>query len=185
MAVDFTALGATYRVEARKALHRALAIGVVLVLAHLLDIRPSEFDGLGLKFKFQDPAILYGGIAMLYGYYLSRFASLGDVGESLHRLNIAPRKMRLSILTARRVEKAERDKMRKKGKTQTPKTPTDIKKSARNLYIFSNVILAPYYIVSVSFMSGALIFAVYDLGVLLGIILFRVDAYVTPLLNSL
>ena len=72
---DLAPIGATHRAEADKAKHRTFAFAVVLVLAHLLDLRPSEAEALGLKVTVNDPAIIYGAIALLFGYQFSRLIS--------------------------------------------------------------------------------------------------------------
>jgi hypothetical protein len=72
---DLSSIGATHRAEADKAKHRTFALAVVLVLAHLLDLRPSEAEALGLKITVNDPAIIYGALALLFGYQFSRLIS--------------------------------------------------------------------------------------------------------------
>ena len=79
---DYSTIGSAYRSEADRTLTRAVAFAVLLVFAHLLEIKPSEVDALGLKIGFTDPIVLFGIIAMIFGYYLSRAVWHGEKGES-------------------------------------------------------------------------------------------------------
>lgn len=92
MGSDFLTLGANYRAESERALHRAIAFAVILVFAHLLDVRPTEFSAFTIKISFKDPAIIYGGISLVFGYYLSRWLSQSELGESLYPLHVPPQK---------------------------------------------------------------------------------------------
>lgn len=155
--VDFSSLGATYRAEAEKAKHRTFAFAVILVLAHLLDIKPSEVDGMGLKVSFKDPIVLYGALSLLFGYNLSRFFSESDKGETFLPLVAGRRKIRANIRAARTFLYAQKRNPLK------PLTPKVIKASARQFIGFSNVALFPYRLTAVLFVLAAIPFMFMDL----------------------
>lgn len=79
--VDVSAIGASYRSEADRAFSKALAFAVILILAHLLEIKPSEMDAFGLRVSFSEPVLLYGAIAMVFGYYASRALQHSENGQ--------------------------------------------------------------------------------------------------------
>jgi hypothetical protein len=157
MTEDHTAVGAAYRVEAEKSKHRAIALAVVLVLAHLLDVRPSEIEGLGLKVTLRDPVVLYGFIAMVFGYYLSRFLSDNEKGEALNPLTVEKKRVRSNLLAAQKMYRADKKKRR------SPQTPAALKKSAKELIIISNLILLPYRLIAAFFLIAAIVFTMVDI----------------------
>jgi hypothetical protein len=156
---DTASIAATYRAEADKAQHKTLAFAVILVLVHLLDIRPSEADALGLKVAFKNPVIIYGSISLLFGYYLSRWLSLSEKSEAMLPLtySVAPRRMRYNLQQTRRMYRAD-----KKTRINRP-SPKAVKRSARKLILSGNLILMPYRLVGVFFVMAAMIFLLIDL----------------------
>lgn len=155
--VDVSAIGAGYRSEADKAFSKALAFAVILILAHLLEIRPSEMDAFGLKVSFSEPALLYGAIAMVFGYYASRALDYAENGASLVQINVKPHKLRSNIRGAKALWKADKAN---KGKSLDHR---QIKKSARNAITFGNILIAPYFIFAALFVIAAIPTSVYDL----------------------
>lgn len=154
---DIAAIGVSYRSEADRAFSRALAFAVILIMAHLLEIKPSEMDAFGLKVSFTEPALLYGAIAMVFGYYASRAVQYSESGGSLLPVNVTPHRIRSNVRGARRLWKSE-----KKNKNN-PMDHRSIKKTARGMIRFGDVLLAPYFIAAGIFIVAAIPTAIIDL----------------------
>lgn len=155
--VDISAIGASYRSEADRAFSRALAFAVVLILAHLLEIKPSEMDAFGLKISFSDPVLLYGAISMVFGYYASRALEYSENGTSLLQINVKPHRIRSSIRSSRVFWKAEKAN---KGRSMDHLA---IKKNARNSIVIGNILGAPYLLSAIIFTIVAIPTSIYDL----------------------
>jgi len=126
-------------------------------MAHLLDFRPSAFDAFGLNISFKDPVVIYGSISLVFGYYLSKFVSLSERGQSLHPLVVAPRRIRANLRAARNMYLSDK-KARKR-----PQTPKSLKSSARSMIIFGNIVLLPYRVIAALFVFIAVLFMFVDL----------------------
>lgn len=154
---DISAIGAIYRNEADRAFAKALAFAVILILAHLLEIKPSEMDAFGLKVSLTEPGLLYGSIAMAFGYYMSRSMQHSENGHSLLPINVTPHRIRANIRGVRKIWKSEAKNRRK------PMDHIAIKRSAKRFIIFGNILLAPYYIASGLFVIAAIPIAAIDI----------------------
>ena len=55
MPVDHSGIGSAYRDVSEKAFVKATAAGLVLIMAHLLGIQPSEITALGLRLEIKSP----------------------------------------------------------------------------------------------------------------------------------
>jgi hypothetical protein len=154
---DVDALGATYRTSAEKAKSKTLAFAVLLVLAHLLELRPSEISGAGLKFTITDPVVIYGGLALLFLYNFSRFISESQKGEYLLPLSPSRHKLRGSLRSMRSYVRSTR----KRGRPHP--TPKDYKDLTRSNLRLSSVVLLPYRVAAVLFVMGALVLSISDL----------------------
>lgn len=157
MIQDYSAIGLASHAEAEKSLHRAIAFAVLLVLAHLLDIRPSEFDDFGLKIIMTDVIILYGLIAMLFGFYLSKFLSQAERGASLFPLTVGRRRMKANLRDAHRIHIAQ------KAGRQKPLTPKQLKRQAWWSITIGNIILLPYRLIASCFVLTGIVFATVDI----------------------
>lgn len=155
--VDIASIGASYRSEADRAFTKALAFAVILIMAHLLEIEPSEMDAFGLKISLRDPALLYGTIAMIFGYYISRALWFGEHSFSLLPVNVAPHRIRANLRTSKKLWKAE-----KKNRNQSIDHKR-IKRNARRSMIATDILAAPYFIVAALFVMVAIPTALYDL----------------------
>lgn len=154
---DLFSLGASHRAEAEKAKSRTIFFAVTLVLVHLLDLKPSAAEALGLKVAIKDPVIIYGAIALLFGYQLSRFISDSNKGEAFLPLQVKRHHMRMALRMARTAYYAGA----KKGRT--PQNLKQLKGSARSLIAMDNVVLLPYRVISVLFILAAIAFMLADI----------------------
>lgn len=142
-------VGAAYHTESRGLFGKSLLFGTVLILAHLLDIRPSSIEAAGLEIAVADPGILYGGIALVYLYHLFRAIEVSEVAVALLPLTIQKAKIRNSIRGSRLSNKG--------------KPIAYVKKQARLGLKIINVLLAPYYIAIAVITILAFIFSVSDI----------------------
>ena len=62
-------LGSDSRERAAKCLNRAVLFGALLILSHLLTIKPSEIEAAGLKIAVEDPAIIRGSMSLAFWFY--------------------------------------------------------------------------------------------------------------------
>jgi hypothetical protein len=155
---DLVSIASAHRAEADKAKHRTLAFAVILVLVHLLDIRPSEAGALGLKVAVRDPVIVYGAIALIFGYYFSRFISENNKAETYLPLNFQTD--RRSMRACLRIAKISHLRSKKRKTVQTVKK---LKRSALFFFWADQLILFPYRFIAVIFVLAAIVFMFIDL----------------------
>ena len=154
---DSPSIGVTHRAEAEKSKHRMLLFAMSLVLLHLLDLKPSDIEAMGLKFSIRDPVVIYGAISLLFGYNFSKFSSDLTKAESLSPLQIGKRKIRYSLITARRIRMTDMKK-RTEGNP-----PSKIKKSARLYLILDDILMLPYRFIAGLFVISAIVFSFKDI----------------------
>ena len=157
MPVDHSGIGSAYRDESEKAFVKATATGLVLIMAHLLGIQPSEITALGLRLEIKSPYVVYGFIALLFGHYISRAMIKADSGQALYPFRQEPLKMRLAIQTIRRQHNSDKIKKR------NPLTPQKLKSSVRRVLVASDVAVIPYYTVVTILVIVATGLMIYDI----------------------
>ena len=155
--VDLSSVGAAHRTEAEKLGHRAIFFAAVSVLAHLLDIRPSEIESAGIKFALKDPVVIYGAIAMVFGYYISRFINESERATAFLSLEDRPRRIRANIRNMKCIHRAT-----KEGRS-SPQTPRRLKLSVQRVLLFTDLILFPYRLTAGLFVAAAIVFMFMDL----------------------
>jgi hypothetical protein len=155
--VDLSSVGAAHRTEAEKLGHRAIFFAVILVLAHLLDIRPSEIEGAGIKFALKDPVVIYGAIAMVFGYYVSRFINESERATAFLSLEVKPHRIRANIRNVKRIHLATKEGRR------SPQTPRQLKLSVQRWLLFTDLVLFPYRLTAGLFVAAAVVFMFVDL----------------------
>lgn len=89
--------GADLRKQADIAFRRWLFYGTVLILLHLLDIRPTQFDVLSNKLTVTSPYIVYGAISLVFFFYLYDSFTNQFVSGVINPFNIDRRIYRVSI----------------------------------------------------------------------------------------
>jgi len=109
-------------------LTKAAMFAAILLVVHLLDIKPSEVETLGLKVTLSDPSILRGGLALiffqrLYDGFLNQFFS-----DAI--MPVSPRKIYLRFVVRL---------SRKRGRSVK-----NSKRIARFRLVLHDVALAPY-----------------------------------------
>lgn len=103
MAVDhYSTVGAEYRKESIRLQTRALFFGLVLLLSHLLEIKPSEFDAGGLKVVIKDVAVIRGGISLVFLYHFWNFVEATFQGSAMLPMKSNQRTLRFLLSVAKR-----------------------------------------------------------------------------------
>ena len=70
------------RKEATRLLPRVLFFALILLLSHVLEVQPSDFDVGGIKLALEDVVIIRGGIALLFLFHFYTFvaSAMGGAG---------------------------------------------------------------------------------------------------------
>lgn len=146
-------LGLSMRWEADKHSAKAIFYASILVFAHLLDIKPSNFETAGLKISIPDPSILYGSISLIFFHYLFNAVFYGIYTESLSPLSLN-----------RKLAQHFAYKARLNRKLTTPKAR---KADAVAGIIGVNIFMSPYYTFVIVILIFAVLAATYDVILLL------------------
>lgn len=154
---EIISIGGAYRSEASKSFSKALAFAAILIFIHLLDVRPSEINTLGLNISIPRPEILYGAIAMLYVYYISRALEQSENGYSPYLINLRKHNLKTRLLIAKNMWKSN-----KKNKNKDIDI-IQIKREVRRVAIFNDVAVFPYYLISAIIPVISLPIAMFDI----------------------
>jgi len=149
---------------------RTLFFATLLLLTHLLNIKPSEIDAGGLKIAIDDVAVVHGGLALLFFYYFFNMSIAGLQGTLLLPLDARRAMLKSSVRSAR---KPFRDPSTKR---QARRTPKQVKRGARGALIAFDIIAAPFYLVVTAIVMLGFVAAVYDTYELGSYALRRYDA---------
>lgn len=167
---EIISIGGAYRSEASKSFSKALAFAAILIFVHLLDVKPSEINTFGLNISIPRPEILYGAIAMLYIYYLSRALEQSENGYSPYLINLRRHNLKTRLLIAKNMWKSN-----KKNKNKAIDI-IRIKRDTRRLAKFNDILIFPYYLISAIVPIISLPLAVFDIYKLCAI---AVDLHLT------
>ena len=103
MASDhYSAIGAEYRKESLRLFTRVLFFALLLVLVHLLEIKPSEIDAGGLKVAIKDPVVVRGGISLIFLYYFWNLVEATFQGSAMLPIRTDKRTLRYLVSVAQR-----------------------------------------------------------------------------------
>jgi hypothetical protein len=118
---------------------------------------PIGNSGCGTQVALKDPVVVYGALAMVFGYYVSRFINESERATAFLSLQVKPRRIRANIRTMQRTHRSTKD-----GR-ETPQTPRQLKLSVQRLLLFTDVILIPYRLTAGLFVAAAVVFMFIDL----------------------
>ncbi|MES2494480.1 MAG: hypothetical protein V4618_00055 [Pseudomonadota bacterium] len=104
-------LSLDYRQRAEKAWRLGLLYAAALLIAHLLDIRPSSVDTFGLKIDIQDVRVLYGAIGCLVLFQFYSAFSDAAMGAFLFATHEQSGMLRSFVYRARRRTSPRRRKL--------------------------------------------------------------------------
>jgi hypothetical protein len=118
---------------------RALLFAALLLLSHLLDIKPSEIEAGGLKISLKDPAVVRGALALVYFYYLSMCVSVANRRAAFTRFNKDRVRLRYYVrLASARIPDKDTKRLRRK-------TPQEVKKLVKQFGWMDCITLTPFY----------------------------------------
>jgi hypothetical protein len=152
----YEALGLEYRRQSDKLLSRCLVIGLLLLLSHMLQITPKEFDAGGAKIEIKDPVIIQGSLAILYLHTILWANAVSRLGSSFVSLR-PDRQTARSLL--KRAYKPFKDAKTSRMRTRTPK---EAKKYVWWQDFWFNIFMIPYALILVLGILFALIVALVD-----------------------
>jgi hypothetical protein len=155
---SLSALGVEMHKEGSKLTNKALLFGLILVLLHILEVRPSEISAGGLKVDVADISVVHGGVALIFYWYIFQL-----ITTSLSSNSLAPYSQDKSMLRMM-LRSAERWKKDSETKRRVRRTSREIKQSVRVSYCI-------YVCFSLPFVFGILGL------ILLGLILGGIDIY--------
>jgi uncharacterized membrane protein len=134
-----TEIGLESRKAADKHWERALFFSAVLLLLHLLDIRPSDIDAEGIKIRIDDTIAIQGIVAIIVVYHYLVTLSMRLQGAILSPYDIRRRAMQRFV---RGSSGYTRDRITKRHRKITPK---EIKKNAWWGMLFLNLTALPLF----------------------------------------
>jgi hypothetical protein len=157
MAVDhYSTVGAEYRKESIRLQTRVLFFGLVLLLSHLLEIKPSEFDAGGLKVVIKDVSVIRGGISLVFLYHFWNFVEATFQGSAMLPMKSNQRTLRFLLSVAKRPYKNE------KTKKMVRRNPRQVKRHAWWSMTAYLVFLTPFAFAMLAVIALALFFGVQD-----------------------
>jgi hypothetical protein len=153
-------LGREYRKDSERRASRLLFFSALLILSHLLSIKPSELDAGGIKVAVEDPAIIRGTLAVIYFYYLFSTVILYMQGALLAPFNVDYAMIR-AFLRNRTPFPLLLNPVRER------LAPRKLKRETRRWLFFYNVINGLFQMALMLITLAALILALGDAGALL------------------
>jgi hypothetical protein len=149
-------LGIESRKEADKHWARMLFFGALLLVSHLLTIKPSGFAAEGIQIAIEDVSVVHGGIALVFFYYTFMSLSL-----FLQGVFLMPFSMEKSM--ARWLLKVKsRPKLDEKLKKRRRPTPQEAKRAVRWGFFWYHLVMTPFYLAVTGIMMTGIPLATYD-----------------------
>lgn len=162
-------LGAEYHKETERLAPRMLFFALIVLLAHTLKIEPSSFDAGGIKIAIENVAVVHGGVALVFLFYLFQV-----VLSSINGSDLLPFSSRYATMRSR-LNKASKRFKDPKTERHRRRTPHEVKRHARGSIALLNWIVVPVGLVIFLIVSVALIVALYDAAIFVGFIEQRLE----------
>lgn len=156
---NFTSVGAEFRREIQRIEPKLLFFGTTLLMSHVLEITPSDFDAGGIKIAVGDVAVIHGGLALVFLYYFWSLIVAAFQGSALMPIEINRRVARYLLSVAGKQYKDD------KTKRMTRRTPKQAKRAAWWWMFAYNLFMVPYGLVVVGIVGGALLIGTHDVWV--------------------
>ncbi|MBY8827774.1 hypothetical protein [Hephaestia mangrovi] len=150
------AVGAEYRKETQRIEPKLLFFGLALLISHVLEIKPSDFDVGGIKVAIKDVSVIHGGIALIYLYYFWSYVASAFQGSALMPIEFNRRVSRHLLKSAKKPYKNE------KSKRMTFRTPKQVKRHAWWAMFWFQLFLMPFVLLMIALMFLAWIVGLYD-----------------------
>lgn len=157
MASDhYSSIGAEYWKESQRLQTRVLLFALLLLLSHLLEIKPSEFDAGGLKVAIKDVVVVRGGISLVFLYHLWNLVESTFQGSAMLPMKANQRTLRYLVSVAKRPYKDE------KTKRMVCRTPKRVKRYARWAMAAYTLFMTPLALAMLTMILLALFFGAQD-----------------------
>ena len=135
---------------------KVLFFALILLLSHVLEIKPSEFDAGGIKLAINDVVIIRGGIALLFLYYFWLLTST-MISLSIYDPLDLERPMLVSLIVM-----AKRPYVPLGKKRRERRTPKQVKRFVWWRIFAYHIWMLPFALIGLFLVLGALGFALYD-----------------------
>jgi hypothetical protein len=135
---------------------RTVLFASIVIIVHLLNIRPSEIEAGGLKIAIDNPIVLRGAVSIIFLYFLFQMTISALQGDLLLPWNSKRAMLKNAVKNAKKPFKdgrIERHRFR---------TPDEIKSSAKGEILLFDIVSTPFYIVIILFVISALFLATSD-----------------------
>lgn len=157
MAADgLASLGAEYRKEMQRLEPRLLFFGATLLMSHVLEITPSDFDAGGFKIAIKDVIVIHGGLSLVFLYYFCTYVSAVLQGSVLMPIQFNKRVIRHLLALAKKPYKDE------KTKRMAKRTPKQAKRTAWWNMLAFNLFITPFALSMAAIVLSALVIGVID-----------------------
>ena len=107
---QYSAVGAEHHKEAQRLLPRVAFFALILLLSHLLEIKPSELDAGGLKIAVNDVVVVRGGISLVFFFHFWSLVEATFQGSVMLPIKINQRTLKYLVKLAKRPKKDEKTK---------------------------------------------------------------------------
>lgn len=144
------------RKEVTRLLPRVLFFALILLLSHVLEIQPSDFDAGGIKLALKDVVIIRGGIALLFLFHFYTFVASGWEGLVYYPLNANKRVLHTLVADARKPYLPGGKKKRER------RTPKQVKRLVWWWIFLYNLFMMPFSLTIVAMILAALVMGFYD-----------------------
>lgn len=149
----FVTYGAEQRTESNRLLPRVLLFGLVLLMVHVLEVKPSDVDLGGVKIGVKDAVVIRGGLALVYLFHFWMMVTAVFEGSHLLTGNVIKRVTKSLISGARKPYRKDFSKKR------VWRTPKQVKRYAWWSMFAFNVFIAPFAFVCSAIIISAIIIA--------------------------
>ncbi|MHA4837202.1 hypothetical protein [Sphingopyxis sp. MSC1_008] len=138
------------RREARQLGPRVLLFALIVLMSHVLEVRPSTVDAAGVKIAVADAVVIRGGLALIFYFYFWSMVTSWMDGAFFFPLATHKVFMRNLIKSYRGALRAE------KGSRLVEQTPKEVKRYVRSLLNTRTFLTAPFVIVCMLVVGVAL-----------------------------
>lgn len=152
----YSTIGAEYRKELQRLQTRVLFFALLLLLSHLLEIKPSEFDAGGLKVAIKDVVVIRGGISLVFLYHFWVLVDSTFQGSVMLPMKANQRTLRFLVSVAKRPYKNE------KTKRMVRRTPKQVKRHAWWSMTAYLLFMTPIALAMLAFVMLAIFFGAQD-----------------------
>jgi hypothetical protein len=149
-------IGWEYRRRAEKHWGSMILFATLLLISHLLEIKPADIDAEGIKIAVEDVSVIRGGLALVFLYYAFMTFQMYVSGSMLVPFSVNRLVARRMLRVARRTNLGLAA-----GLDRAPAT-TQVKRKARAAMILYQLVMAPFFLVITAIVMISLVLSAYD-----------------------